>query len=189
MTLYRRIVVLILVAKFTGEQHTTINQSRARCFNPKVFANCLQVQLTKTLGSKHPVLDWFNCCVLLISEFRHIHYVCMMCTTNCSVCGQAYQCGEHSPLYSPTFPSDFAQLAWMKPLYITVLLHSITFTSLLTCPIIYICIYVCINYVLIGLYVIPFFYSLKLQLDSHVHPSIQEMSRSMTLVTKDTLQS
>ena len=28
---------LILITKFTNEQHTTINQSPAGCFNPRVF--------------------------------------------------------------------------------------------------------------------------------------------------------
>ena len=31
------------LAKFTDEQYTTINQSIARCFDPKIFVNCLQV--------------------------------------------------------------------------------------------------------------------------------------------------
>ena len=34
-----------IVAKFTDEQYTTINQSTAGCFNPRVFVNCLQVYL------------------------------------------------------------------------------------------------------------------------------------------------
>ena len=72
-----------VVAKFTNEYYTTINQSTAGRFDPRVFVNCLQVekccerrvhinslhsqhfstckQLTKTLGSK----------LLLISEFRY----------------------------------------------------------------------------------------------------------------------
>ena len=36
--------MLILVEKFTGEQCTTINQSRAARFDPRVFVNCLQVE-------------------------------------------------------------------------------------------------------------------------------------------------
>ena len=34
------------VAKFTDEQYTTINQSTAGCFDPKVFVNCLQALTT-----------------------------------------------------------------------------------------------------------------------------------------------
>ena len=51
------------IAKFTDEQYTTINQSTAGRFDPRVFVNCLQVskqltkQLTKTLGSKRPAVD------------------------------------------------------------------------------------------------------------------------------------
>ena len=41
--LQRLIVVLILVEKFTDEQHTTINQSRAGRFDPWVFVNCLHL--------------------------------------------------------------------------------------------------------------------------------------------------
>ena len=40
-----------IVAKFTDEQYTTINQSTAGRFDPRVFVNCLQVtckQLTFT---------------------------------------------------------------------------------------------------------------------------------------------
>ena len=32
-----------IVAKFTDEQYTTINQSTAGRFDPRVFVNCLQV--------------------------------------------------------------------------------------------------------------------------------------------------
>ena len=43
-----------ILAKFTDEQYTTINQSTAGRFDPRVFVNCLQVatckQLTKTFG-------------------------------------------------------------------------------------------------------------------------------------------
>ena len=39
-----------LVAKFTDEQYTTINQSTAGHFDPRVFVNCLQV--------KRPAVDW-----------------------------------------------------------------------------------------------------------------------------------
>ena len=47
-----------LVVKFTDEQYTTNNHSRAGGFDPRVFVNCLQVeQLTKSLGSKCPALD------------------------------------------------------------------------------------------------------------------------------------
>ena len=45
-----------VVAKFTDEQYTIINQSTAGRFDPRVFVNCLQV-LTKTLGSKCPAVD------------------------------------------------------------------------------------------------------------------------------------
>ena len=60
------------LAKFTDEQYTTINQSTAGRFDPRVFVNCLQVflrctqsrtilytckQLTKTLGSKCPAVN------------------------------------------------------------------------------------------------------------------------------------
>ena len=47
-------------SEITDEQYTTINQSTAGRFDPRVFVNCLQVtckQLTKTLGSKHPAVD------------------------------------------------------------------------------------------------------------------------------------
>ena len=43
MMLKSLIVALILVAKFTDEQYTTINQSTAGHFDPRVFVNCLQV--------------------------------------------------------------------------------------------------------------------------------------------------
>ena len=33
-----------VVAKFTDEQYTTINQSKAGRFDPRVFVNCLQVE-------------------------------------------------------------------------------------------------------------------------------------------------
>ena len=33
-----------IIAKFTDEQYTTINQSTAGHFNPRVFVNCLQVE-------------------------------------------------------------------------------------------------------------------------------------------------
>ena len=33
-----------ILAKFTDEQYTTINQSTAGCFDPRVFVNCLQVE-------------------------------------------------------------------------------------------------------------------------------------------------
>ena len=50
-----------IVAKFSDEQYTTINQSTAGRFDPRVFVNCLQVtackQLTKTLGLKRPAVD------------------------------------------------------------------------------------------------------------------------------------
>ena len=36
--------MLILLVKFIDEQCTTINQSRAGRFNPKVFVNCLLVE-------------------------------------------------------------------------------------------------------------------------------------------------
>ena len=32
-----------VVVKFTDEQYTTVNQSTAGCFEPRVFVNCLQV--------------------------------------------------------------------------------------------------------------------------------------------------
>ena len=63
-----------IVATFTDEQYTTINQSTAGHFDPRVFVNsslqlsrlahsCQQLfavsckQLTKTLGSKRPAVD------------------------------------------------------------------------------------------------------------------------------------
>ena len=64
MMLWRLIVVLIyIVAKFTDEQYTTINQSTAGHFDPRVFINCLQMTSTckllkKTLGSKCLAVDW-----------------------------------------------------------------------------------------------------------------------------------
>ena len=33
-----------IVVKFTAEQYTTINQSRAGRFDPRIFVNCLQVK-------------------------------------------------------------------------------------------------------------------------------------------------
>ena len=36
---------MIIVAKFTDEQCTTINQSTAGRFDPRVFVNCLQVEI------------------------------------------------------------------------------------------------------------------------------------------------
>ena len=39
------VVALILVATFTDEQYTTLNQSTAGCFDPRVLVNCLQVHL------------------------------------------------------------------------------------------------------------------------------------------------
>ena len=44
---------LQLVVKFTEEQYTTINQSRAGHFDPRVFVNCLQVQLACSNDSFH----------------------------------------------------------------------------------------------------------------------------------------
>ena len=38
-----------IVAKFTHEQNTTINQSTAGRVDPRVFANCLQVSYTSEL--------------------------------------------------------------------------------------------------------------------------------------------
>ena len=35
---------MITIAKFTDEQYTTINQSTAGRFDPRVFVNCLQVE-------------------------------------------------------------------------------------------------------------------------------------------------
>ena len=47
---------LIPVAKFTDDQNTTINQSVAERLDPRVFVTCKQ--LTNTLRSKRPALDW-----------------------------------------------------------------------------------------------------------------------------------
>ena len=69
--LQRLIVAFILVAKFTDEQYTTIIQSRAGRFDPRVFVPCKQ--LTKTLWSKRPALDCVI--VLFISEFCHYDVV------------------------------------------------------------------------------------------------------------------
>ena len=41
-----RLIVALIVAKFTYEQYTTINQSTAGCFDPRVLVNCLQVTYT-----------------------------------------------------------------------------------------------------------------------------------------------
>ena len=45
-----------IVAKFTHEQYTTINQSTAGRFDPRVFVNTCK-QLTKTLRLKRPTVD------------------------------------------------------------------------------------------------------------------------------------
>ena len=53
--------ISIIVEKFTDEQYTTVNQSTAGRFNPRVFVNCLQAvcrickQLIKTLSIEHDV--------------------------------------------------------------------------------------------------------------------------------------
>ena len=67
-----------IVAKFTHEQNTTINQSTAGRVDPRVFANCLQVSYTSELQAvdkdprvKTPYSWLINSCVLLISEFRY----------------------------------------------------------------------------------------------------------------------
>ena len=36
-------ITIEIIAKFTVEQYTTVNQSKARRFDPRVFVNCLQV--------------------------------------------------------------------------------------------------------------------------------------------------
>ena len=53
------LLICMYIVNFTDEQYTTINQSTAGRFNPRVFVNCLHTrkQLTKTLGSKHPAID------------------------------------------------------------------------------------------------------------------------------------
>ena len=48
-----------LSAKVTDEQYTTINQSTAGCFDPRVCKQRVACkQLTKTLRSKRPAVDW-----------------------------------------------------------------------------------------------------------------------------------
>ena len=54
-----------VVAKFTDEQYTTISQSTAGRFDPRVFANCLQV---KKCCERRPFIwlqsgDVINTCV------------------------------------------------------------------------------------------------------------------------------
>ena len=39
----QRLIVALIVTKFTDEQYTTISQSTAGRFDPRVFVNCLQV--------------------------------------------------------------------------------------------------------------------------------------------------
>ena len=50
-----------IVAKLTDEQYTTINQTTAKHFDPRVFVNCCILhtckQLPKTLWSKCPAVD------------------------------------------------------------------------------------------------------------------------------------
>ena len=42
-----------IVAQFTDEQYTTINQSTAGCFDPGVFVNCLHYS-----GHSEDVKSW-----------------------------------------------------------------------------------------------------------------------------------
>ena len=62
-------VVIIHLAKFTDDQYTTINQSTAGRFDPRVFVNCLQVDKVPRVETS---CSWLiNSCVLLISEFHY----------------------------------------------------------------------------------------------------------------------
>ena len=69
------VALITIVAKFTDEQYTTINQLRTGCFDPRIFANCLQgKQLSLYAVDKDPQVEtscpWLiNSCVLLSSEF------------------------------------------------------------------------------------------------------------------------
>ena len=71
-------LTLLIIAKFTDEQYTTINQSTVGRFDPRVLVNCLQAftpitckLLTKTLRSKSPAVDW-----LIV-----LYYSSVNCTT------------------------------------------------------------------------------------------------------------
>jgi len=48
--------LLCLVVTFTDEQYTTINQSTAGRFDPRVFVNCLQLATCKQLTTRIDVL-------------------------------------------------------------------------------------------------------------------------------------
>ena len=48
---------IMLVARFTDEQYTTINQSRAERFDPRVFVNWLQVEKCCERG----LFIWLQC--------------------------------------------------------------------------------------------------------------------------------
>ncbi len=76
---------LIFVTKFTDEQHTTINQSTAGRFNPRVFVNCLQVYKR----NYKPLQYQIDFCQLTT-------YVC---TYTCK-----YVCGTHIRMYVCRLP-------------------------------------------------------------------------------------
>ena len=71
-------LTLLIIAEFTDERYTTINQSTVGRFDPRVLVNCLQAftpitckLLTKTLRSKSPAVDW-----LIV-----LYYSSVNCTT------------------------------------------------------------------------------------------------------------
>ena len=98
-----------IVAKFTEELYTTINQSTAGCFDPRVFVNCLQVytytckQLTKTLRSKHLV---YQLPTLLM----------YLCLRQCA-------CTEPSPLDCVVAEMDMESLLIPLPMATNVILY------------------------------------------------------------------
>ena len=56
-----------LVAKFTDEQYTTVNQSRAGCFDPKVFVNCLQA-CTQLISCSLRTLHILQCMMKVVQS-------------------------------------------------------------------------------------------------------------------------
>ena len=65
-----------IVTKFTDEQYTTINQSTAGQFDPRVFVNCLQVE--KCCGRRLFIWlqsgDVTNTCVNKINTYDWLRY-------------------------------------------------------------------------------------------------------------------
>ena len=81
-------------SKFTDEQYTTINQSTAECFDPRVFVIVTCKQLTKTLGSKCPAVDW-----LIVVYCSSVNFATWLNINSFAlVCPCAY---KHQSLYAP----------------------------------------------------------------------------------------